>query len=440
MDLCRHTTSRPPGARRWGTVGALLIFLGAGCGSDSVASAPVAPAVEVTATVPSARRTNDGRRARVNLDAEVRSLARQHARRPLDRSRMPRYLGLLLARAEFFGALDDYDRALAASADWVEREPTLAAAHLARAQVLARLHRFGDAESHLARAAELGAGDAAVAAQRIPVLIATGRLDEASVLDEAFPARAGDAMATAGRALLRAEAGDVDGASAAMARALEEHRGISPFPVAWVYMQLGLMWQREGRAGLARDHFAAAVERLPDYAPARGHLAALEAERGDVDRAVELVAPLVDTSPDPEYRAQLAAYLRTRDQLADADRHLARARADYDTLVATHPAAFADHAAHFWLGPGADPARAHALALSNLATRPTDAAYQLALDTALAADVVPAATCALADRANALPAPSAYLLFTISRAYQTCARPTDATTALTAATTAQRSR
>jgi hypothetical protein len=44
--------------------------------------------------------------------------------------------------------------------------------------------------------------------------------------------------------------------------------------------------------------------------------------------------------------------------------------------------AFADHAAEFYLGPGADPDRAWALARQNLANRETDRAVALAIKAA----------------------------------------------------------
>jgi len=49
----------------------------------------------------------------------------------------------------------------------------------------------------------------------------------------------------------------------------------------------------------------------------------------------------------------------------------------YDELTATHPAAFADHAAEFWLGAGNDPPKALRLAEFNLRVRQTHRAYDL---------------------------------------------------------------
>ena len=56
-------------------------------------------------------------------------------------------------------------------------------------------------------------------------------------------------------------------------------------------------------------------------------------------------------------------------------RGLAAAR--YDDLIESHPEAFADHAAEFWLAAGADPDKALRLARMNLDVRDTPRARSL---------------------------------------------------------------
>ena len=53
------------------------------------------------------------------------------------------------------------------------------------------------------------------------------------------------------------------------------------------------------------------------------------------------------------------------------------AAARYDELIASHPEAFADHAAEFWLAAGADPDKALRLAKMNLEVRNTPRARSL---------------------------------------------------------------
>jgi hypothetical protein len=88
-----------------------------------------------------------------------------------------------------------------------------------------------------------------------------------------------------------------------------------------------------------------------------------------------------------------------------------------------HPEAFADHAARFYLGAGANPARALQLAKLNLGNRTTPEAFDLALTAALQAGDAKVA-CAIADHARAtlhqLPTP--HLEFLARKADESCGR------------------
>jgi len=91
-------------------------------------------------------------------------------------------------------------------------------------------------------------------------------------------------------------------------------------------------------------------------------------------------------------------------------------------LLAKHPEAFANHAARFWLGPGADPAKALALAQVNLQGRKTADAYELALEAALdALDHAP--LCALAKEAEPHAKASVPLTVVLERADEACGAP-----------------
>ena len=90
------------------------------------------------------------------------------------------------------------------------------------------------------------------------------------------------------------------------------YRGVSPFPLALLDFQLGLMWMNEGQLEDARSSFEAALRRVPAYAPARGHLAEVEAQLGEIDSAVARLYPLALSSDDPDYAAQLARILAGR--------------------------------------------------------------------------------------------------------------------------------
>jgi tetratricopeptide (TPR) repeat protein len=144
------------------------------------------------------------------------------------------------------------------------------------------------------------------------------------------------------------------------------------------------MWMRAGRMEDARGSFEAARRLVPAYAPAQGHLAEVEAELGDIETAIARLYPLASSSDDPDYAGQLARILRDAGCTDQSRLWCQRAAARYDELIAAHPEAFADHAAEFWVGAGADPVKALRLARANFAVRQTPRARDL-LNQAVAA-------------------------------------------------------
>lgn len=93
---------------------------------------------------------------------------------------------------------------------------------------------------------------------------------------------------------------------------------------------------------------------------------------------------MASSSGEPEAIALVGAlHLRAGDATRGR-REIARARQRFESLLARHRAAFADHAAEFYLGPGADGERAWVLARENLAVRNTERAVALAIRAAWA--------------------------------------------------------
>src|SRR3989442_9506784 len=147
------------------------------------------------------------------------------------------------------------------------------------------------------------------------------------------------------------------------------------------------MWMNKGQLDDARLSSDTARRSVPAYAPAQGHLAEIEEELGEIESAVARLYSVAVSSDDPDYAAQLARILGDAGRVHDS-RHWCRlAAARYDELVANHPEAFADHAAEFWLGAGANPEKALRLARMNIETRKTPRAYDL-LALAVAANEV----------------------------------------------------
>ena len=154
---------------------------------------------------------------------------------------------------------------------------------------------------------------------------------------------------------LHAERGEIEAAERRYAESCNRYRGVSPFPLALLDFQLGLMWMNESRLVDARRSFEAALRRVPAYAPAQGHLAEVEAELGETDSAIVRLYRLAMSSDDPDYAAQLARILGETGQDGESRHWCQLAAARFEELVASRPEAFADHAAEFWLGAGADP-------------------------------------------------------------------------------------
>jgi tetratricopeptide (TPR) repeat protein len=322
--------------------------------------------------------------------------------------------GLAATRALYFGRLDDYDRALSAAERVVKLAPRDPEAYLSRAGARQSLHDFAGASADLARAAELGGDRDTIENLRATILQATGKLDEALAIRTRAVAKRATFSSLAALAMVTAERGDTAGAEELFKRAQAAYDDVSPFAIAWLDFQAGLVEERAGRPSMARTLYAAAVARLPQYAPAVGHLAALEAAR-DPERARDLLEPIVAQSDDPEYEAALAPLVdgpRGQSLVASAQRR-------YEESLRLHPAAFADHAARFYLSR--DPKRALALAERNLAARPTQDAYALAVEAALAAGQ-DARACALADAALTTPHAGAALAVRAAQAFTRCDR------------------
>src|SRR6266568_5045685 len=239
---------------------------------------------------------------------------------------------LITLRGLILGHIADYQRADEMAEQIVRDAATDGTAFVARARTRAVFHRFTDALDDIDRAERLG---------------------------------------------LNSEIGEIDAAERMYAESRRRYRGVSPFPLALLDFQLGFMWMNKGRLDNARTSFDAARRRVPAYAPAQGHLAEVEAELGETGSALARLHSLAASSDDPDYAAQLARILGDVGRAQESRHWSWLAAARYDELVASHPEAFADHAAEFWLASGANPDKALPLARMNIEIRKTPRAYDL---------------------------------------------------------------
>jgi len=309
-----------------------------------------------------ARETTNGTIALQNLDFQIA----QHAADPAADE-------LWLMRARYLADYDALDRGAAAAdlpADGADRL-------LRRARARAAVHRFNDALADLAAAERDGADAATVFRVRAAIRIAQGAADEVIPTLEAAARR--EPGFTTASALATAYAGaeryaDADREFAVALAALDT---TAPFPYAWLCFARGTMWaEQAGDAVRGSVHLERALAYLPQFVAARLHLAEIDAHAGRTAAAERRLAPLAQ-SGDPEVLALLGTLHSTADP-ARGGREIAAAADRFEMLLARQPLAFADHAAEFYLGAGADPARARRLAAANLAERSTRRARALA--------------------------------------------------------------
>ena len=84
-------------------------------------------------------------------------------------------------------------------------------------------------------------------------------------------------------AALLADFREFDEADRIYQRALREYHDTSPFAVAWVCFQLGVLWGElvpEISIGPSRQWYRKAIKYLPGYVKARVHLAEIYLEHG----------------------------------------------------------------------------------------------------------------------------------------------------------------
>jgi hypothetical protein len=322
----------------------------------------------------------DGEIAAINLESARRGAWARFAQDP----RLPGIAEAVVDQerlaAQFLGDLDALDRLEALAAQFARVDDSYRAA-LVQAEVASTVHRFADARSYLARAAKMGAPREEIERHSLTIDQACG-----VKLDAVLAARR--RIATASGRLedlvpLGAVLADLEcfaEADAVYRQALLSYGDISPFPLAWVCFQLGMLWGElvpEPDPNLAALWYRRAVAYLPGYVKARVHLAEIYASQDRTSDAEALLLPAL-SSRDPEVRWRLADVLIAQERFEEAEIQLEAARFGFEELLSRHPLAFADHAAEFYAGSGNDHARALELARANVANRPTRRAVKQA--------------------------------------------------------------
>jgi tetratricopeptide (TPR) repeat protein len=335
----------------------------------------------------------DGEIAAINLESARRRAWARFAQDP----RLPGVVETIVDRerlvAQFLGNVDALDRLVALASEFARVDGSSRAA-LVHAEVASTVHRFDDARGHLAHAALLGAPLEEIERHSLTIDQARGL-----ELDAVLAARRRIATASGrleDRVPLGAVLADLERfaeADAVYRQALYAYDGISPFPLAWVCFQLGMLWGElvpVPDPNVAALWYRRAIAYLPGYVKARVHLAEIHANQDQTGGAEALLVPVL-SSRDPEVRWRLADVLIAQGRFEEAKTHLDAARCGFDDLLLKHPLAFADHAAEFYVDSGNDCRRALELARANVANRPTRRAIEQVHAIAVNADEAPAA-------------------------------------------------
>ena len=210
-------------------------------------------------------------------------------------------LGAYRARVTFLGQISALDRVIELGESMVAANPKRADAFIQRASAYGSVHRFADAMADLDTAKKLGADEHDLALPRATLLAALGRYDEALPLFVSRTKLFANHTHLGLEAMCRGRMLQFDKADELFAQADRKVRDGSPFLLAWLAFERASMWDRAGHHARAQALWRRAVQRLPQFAHAAGHLAlVMPPEEGR-----QLLQRIMLTSDDPEYRAYL---------------------------------------------------------------------------------------------------------------------------------------
>jgi tetratricopeptide (TPR) repeat protein len=284
-------------------------------------------------------------------------------------------------KTQFLGDVTALDRLTRLASELSRNKPESASTHLVAAQVSALVHRFADAKTHLAEAHRCGAPVDLTSRALLSIKQALGEdLQEVLKTRRRMAETSTELQELVPLGALLADLGEFDAADRTYLTAIQQYRDVSPFALALVCFQLGMLWGEtvpQPQSRRAANWYERAVGYLPAYVSARVHLSEIYLDDGDLEAAEALLAPVV-ASGNPEVNWRLSEVFEAQSNRVEADLQRNAARAGFESLLVRHELAFADHAAEFYLSSGADSQRACHLACVNLANRPTRRALELA--------------------------------------------------------------
>jgi hypothetical protein len=283
---------------------------------------------------------------------------------------------MLFFRGDVLGRITDHDRAERMATEALALSPDPGTGFYLRARLAERFHRFAEANALLEQALAAGCPLHDIEVERASLLQATGKYPEALLLRDKLAEDEPGIHTLGARASLLAEMDQWAAAETCYAAALYLDHGVSPLPCGQLLFEWGVSAMRRGDLDRAEEVFSQLETILPQHVPGCGHRAEVALARGQLDKALALIEPLLAIADDPEYRATYAETLAAR----GSDRapiEAERAGIAYDRLLAQRPEAYADHAAAFFMGIGNRPQLAVDLATANRKLRDTPRARKL---------------------------------------------------------------
>jgi tetratricopeptide (TPR) repeat protein len=365
-------------------------------------------------------KTTDGEITAINLESARRRAWNRFFADPLREGVAEIVVEHEQLTAQFVGDVQALDRLEALAGQLARVESASARSALIQAQVASMMHRFADARHFLAQADTGGALSADVNRVLLNIDQACGANLEKVLSERREAARkSGRTEDLVALGALLADLREFPAADRIYRQALEAYRDVSPFPVAWVCFQLGVLWGElvpEPQTEQAARWYRTAIDCFPSYTKARVHLAEIYSSSGRASDAEALLIPAIPSS-DPEVRWRLADVLASQKRHAEAEVHMQAAQFGFEALLERHLLAFADHGAEFYAGSGNNWRRALDLARVNVVNRPTLRAFEQAHDIAVNAGDMEAASRILAEATTRWGSATAFRSSRLAKSY-----------------------
>lgn len=311
-----------------------------------------------------------------------RDVVRERYRAGVDPSSWMRVQGLAIvlhARGQMTGSHADLAEALAVADQARSVAPEASGPVLARAVTALSLHRNDIAVREVAHMENFAIAPDAIDRSEAQAILgdvalyggkyrtAKRHYEAARALDESIGKSGGVGIAVR-MADWHRHMGEFAAAQELLGAALAKG-GSNPWTRAMVLLQIGAIDLQTGQWQAAEARFDEADRAFPGWWLAKAHLGQMAAVRGDFARAEVLYGEAMQGAERPSVMDALAAVLVQVGRDTEAEALTARSRTLWLERVASHPAAYADHAFDAVLATG-DTVQAWQLAAFNYRTRP----------------------------------------------------------------------